>query len=70
MFGGNGHLNGDLKLNDIAYIGSHNCAIAKCYGWVYAQQNVSITEQFEKYGARHFKVPLHWFNSGKHPEVT
>ncbi|CAD8090928.1 unnamed protein product [Paramecium primaurelia] len=68
--GGNGHLNNDLKLNQIAYVGAHNCAMSKKYGWTYAQQNVTITEQFELYGARHFKVPLHWYLEGHNPEIA
>ncbi|CAD8198751.1 unnamed protein product [Paramecium octaurelia] len=70
MPGGNGHLNDDLKLNEIVYLGAHNCAMSKSYGWIYAQQNVTITEQFEKYGARHFKVPLHWYSNNNDPEIV
>ena len=36
MPGGNGHLNDNLKLNEITYIGAHNCAMSKSYGWFYA----------------------------------
>ncbi|CAD8203330.1 unnamed protein product [Paramecium octaurelia] len=70
MAGSNGHLNEKLKLNEIAYVGAHNCAMSKEYGWAYAQQNVTITDQFEKYGARHFKVPLHWYQEGYSPEIS
>ena len=37
MPGGNGHLSDNLRINQIVYLGSHNCAMAKCYGWIYAQ---------------------------------
>ncbi|CAD8197874.1 unnamed protein product [Paramecium pentaurelia] len=70
MPGGNGHLNDNLQLNQIVYLGAHNCAMSKSYGWIYAQQNVTITEQFEKYGARHFKVPLHWYSNNNDPEIV
>ncbi|CAD8104838.1 unnamed protein product [Paramecium sonneborni] len=70
MPGGNGHLNDNLKLNEIVYLGSHNFAMSKCYGWVYAQQNVNTNEQFTKYGARHFKVPLHWYQDGNNSEIV
>ncbi|CAD8121806.1 unnamed protein product [Paramecium sonneborni] len=56
--GGNGHLKDSLKINQILYLGAHNAPMSTFYGWVYAQQNVSLTEQFVKYGARHFKTPL------------
>ncbi|CAD8119526.1 unnamed protein product [Paramecium sonneborni] len=67
--GSNSNLNDNLKLNEIVYLGSHNFAMSKCYGWVYAQQNVSIKEQFIKYGARHFKVPLHWYKDGHNSQI-
>ncbi|CAD8202526.1 unnamed protein product [Paramecium octaurelia] len=67
--GGNGHLSPNLHINEIAYLGAHNSPMSKCYGWKYTQQNVSITEQFEKHGARHFKFPLHWHLEKGVPQV-
>lgn len=36
MPGGNGHLPGWLKVDQIIYVGSHNAAVSKAYGWIYA----------------------------------
>ncbi|CAD8096165.1 unnamed protein product [Paramecium primaurelia] len=68
--GGNSHLKSSLHLHDIVYLGAHNSPMASCYGWKYTQQNVTITEQFEKYGARHFKIPLHWHVQNGVPQIV
>ncbi|CAK58203.1 unnamed protein product (macronuclear) [Paramecium tetraurelia] len=70
MPGGNGHLKPSLKLNQIVYLGAHNAPMSKCYGWIYAQQNVTLTEQYETYGARHFKIPLHWHVQDGIPQIV
>lgn len=36
MPGGNAHLNADLRLDQIVYLGAHNCAMSNHYGWAYA----------------------------------
>lgn len=35
MIGGNGHLPDHINIKDIVYLGAHNFAMSKCYGWLY-----------------------------------
>ncbi|KAM3130132.1 hypothetical protein pb186bvf_017735 [Paramecium bursaria] len=63
--GGNGHLPGSMRLHHLCMVASHNSGCAKQYGWIYAQQRVTIEQQFMNCGARHFKIPLHWYTPSK-----
>lgn len=62
FYTGNGELPGHMTLDEVHFLGAHNSAISKENNWRYFQQNVGLRKQWEQYGVRAFKVPLHYFN--------
>ncbi len=45
--------------NEVCWLTAHNAFANAADGWVYAQQRLSLEDQFE-YGVRSFMVDLHW----------
>lgn len=58
---GNGYLPDDRSLSSVTMVGAHNSSVTK-NGWIYYQQDVDLKEQFETYGVRAFKIPMHWYD--------
>jgi hypothetical protein len=54
---------------DLSWLTAHNAFSNHEDGWIYAQQAMSISHQFE-YGVRSFMVDLHWYDPDGKPSAT
>lgn len=58
---GNGYLPDEMSLSNVTFLGAHNSSVTKS-DWLYYQQDVELKDQFNIYGVRAFKIPIHWYN--------
>ena len=57
-------LSDNIRVDQLAMVGSHNASTALEYGWFYGQQKSKIETQFAA-GSRFFKTPIHWYDPHK-----
>ncbi|MBH1988681.1 MAG: hypothetical protein I8H75_02935 [Myxococcaceae bacterium] len=53
-----------LPYSSAIFLASHNSFVAKNEGYLYAQQTMSLEQQYD-YGVRSFMLDLHWYSSSE-----
>lgn len=54
----------NISLSDVLFVGAHNSPFSKERGWTYAQQQGTLTKQWDS-GVRAFKLPLRYYQRYK-----